>query len=203
LLHTLFAFGSEFKWELMPAGPPAEKRHSRQNKVGALAGRAVASTGKEPPLTDLLLTGPAGRSTVALGGCRGGPEADMVPDSPRIEITVKIEEANRKAGAIGGPSGLWAGTFCLAGVLLFMVEWSAGLEYVQARLAALMPNFAGTLPALSLAAWRVLEGTFWNGAHWEATFRTMSFVTMPFVLVVLGLSMRQQWAVTRERSRNR
>jgi len=84
------------------------------------------------------------------------------------------------------------GAFWFAGVGLFMVELNAGLDYVQARLAALVPDFLGCLPAFGLAAWRVAESAFWKCGQLEAAFRLMPFVTLPFVLVLLALSMKDK-----------
>ncbi len=88
-------------------------------------------------------------------------------------------------------SGWWMGAFWFTGVALFMMELSVGLDYVQSRLAALVPDFIGCLPALGLAAWKLVESTFWNSGQLEATFQVMPFVTLPFLLLGLAVSMKQ------------
>lgn len=96
----------------------------------------------------------------------------------------------------------WIAAFWFAGIALFMVELGAGLDYVQAQLAALAPNFLGDLPVASLAAWKVAESAFWNCGQLEATFRTIPFATLPFLLLGVALSMKQKMAFSRQRSAN-
>lgn len=89
-------------------------------------------------------------------------------------------------------SGWWIGAFWFAGVAMFVVEWNAGLEYVQARLADMAPAFLGYLPALALAALKLGDSAFWNLGHLEATFQVMPLVTIPFLLLGLGVSMKDK-----------
>jgi len=147
-----------------------------------LAGLAAAFTDAGPPFADLCVPGFAVTTTLALGSRGGGPEAEMVSE----------RQVNRKQ------SGNWTGAFWFTGVAMFMVEWNAGLDYVQARLAALAPNFLGCLPGAGLAAWRMAEGAFWNCGQLEAVFRTMPLVTLPFVLVLLGLAMKEKTEIPRQ-----
>jgi hypothetical protein len=95
------------------------------------------------------------------------------------------------------------GTLWFTGVTLFVVELSAGLDYVQARLAALAPNFLGCVPAWSLAAWRLAEGAFWNCSQLEVAFRLIPFVTLPFLLVGLALAMRNRAGFGRQSAATR
>jgi hypothetical protein len=141
-----------------------------------LTGPKGVFAGTQPSFTDLRVPPIPRLFTLAVGSRNGGPEAEMVGE--------------RQATATG--NGWWAGAFWIAGAATFMMELNAGLDYVQSQLAALVPNFMGCLPALGLAACRLAESIFWNCAQLESTFRTMPFVTLPFFLVGLGMSMRQK-----------
>jgi hypothetical protein len=142
----------------------------------ALTGREPVFAGTGLLFADFAVLPFPGPSTLAMGSRGSGLEAEMTEE--------------RKAAAKW--RGWWTAAFWFAGVTLFMVQLSAGLDYVQARFAALAPNFLGCLPALGLAAWKVAEATFWNCGQLEATFRMTSFATLPFVLVGLAMSMRQR-----------
>lgn len=80
--------------------------------------------------------------------------------------------------------------FWIAGVLLFMMELSAGLDYVEARLENLAPNFLDTVPAWGLAAWKLAEAMFWHSGQLEAGFRIVPLVTLPFALIGLAVAMK-------------
>jgi len=97
----------------------------------------------------------------------------------------------------------WSGSFWFAGIALFVVELGAGLDYVHAQLAAIAPNFLGDLPVASLAAWKIAESAFWNCGQLEATFRTIPFATVPFLLLGIAFSMKQKTSFSRERCVNR
>jgi hypothetical protein len=92
----------------------------------------------------------------------------------------------------GQRSGPWGDAFWFAGVAMFVVELGAGLDYVQAQLAAIVPSFLGNVPVLALAGWQIIENAFWNFGQLEATLRIMPFVTLPFVLLGLAVSMKQK-----------
>jgi hypothetical protein len=96
----------------------------------------------------------------------------------------------------------WIGAFWFAGIALFMMELGAGLDYVHAQFAAIAPNFLGDLPVASLAAWKIVESAFWNCGQLEATFRTIPFATLPFLLLGVALSMKQKTSFSRERGAN-
>ena len=84
----------------------------------------------------------------------------------------------------------WMGAFWFTGVALFMMELSAGLDYVEARLGELAPNVPGALPAWGMAAWKLAESTFWHYGQLEATFRVVSLVALPFALLGLAVAMK-------------
>jgi hypothetical protein len=143
-------------------------------------------TDPEPPFPDFLLTPIGVRPTLTMGGEMDGREAEMASE--------RKEDARRN---------WWIGAFWFAGIALFVVELGAGLDYVHAQLAAMAPNFLGDLPVASLAAWKIAESAFWNCGQLEATFRTIPFATLPFLLLGVALSMKQKMAFSRERGTNR
>lgn len=80
----------------------------------------------------------------------------------------------------------------MAGVGLFVVELSAGLDYVEAGVSAQAPNFLGWLPALGISMWKIAEQALWNLGVLENVFRIMPMLALPFILVGLGLVLRRQ-----------
>jgi len=93
-------------------------------------------------------------------------------------------------------SGWWSDTFWFAGVAMFVVELSAGLDYVRAQLASIVPTCLGNVPVLAFAGWNIAESAFWNRGQLEATLCIMPLVTLPFVLLVLAISMKQRTEFT-------
>jgi hypothetical protein len=81
--------------------------------------------------------------------------------------------------------------FWFTGVGLFMVELKAGVDYVQEHLTGLTLNFLDVLPAFSLATWRIVERVFWHYGQLESAFRTMPFVTLPFMLLAMAAIMKR------------
>jgi hypothetical protein len=150
-----------------------------------LADPAALFTDPAPPFPDLLLTSIGSHPTLTMGSEMGGPEAEMASE--------------RKADT---RRNRWIATFWFAGVALFVVELGAGLDYVHAQLAAMAPNFLGDLPVASLAVWKIAESAFWNCGQLEATFRTIPFATLPFLLLAVVLCMKQKVAFSRERGAN-
>jgi len=98
----------------------------------------------------------------------------------------------------GGLKKGWTAAFWCTGVALFVMELSLALDYVQARFADLAPNFLGVLPALGLAAWKLIESTFWNYGLLEAAFRVAPFVTLPFALIGLAVAMRNSMGLQKQ-----
>ena len=84
----------------------------------------------------------------------------------------------------------WMAAFGVVGVVLFMMEISAMLNYVEARFEELTPDFIGGLPAWGVATWKLVESTFWNYGQLEATFRIVPFVALPFAMLGLSLAMK-------------
>jgi hypothetical protein len=152
------------------------------NILQPFAGPTTGFTGTLPPFPDLSLTRIAGPSILALGGRRGGLEAQM---------------AGKRYENIGGGER-WSGAFWFAGVAMFVVELGAGLDYVQAQLAAIVPSFLGNVPVLAFAGWNIAESVFWNRQHLEAMLRIMPFATLPFVLLALAFSMKQRAGFARQ-----
>ena len=106
--------------------------------------------------------------------------------------------ASKRDENIAG-SRRWSDAFWFAGIAMFVLELSAGLDYVQAQLAAIVPSFLGNLPVLAFAGWNLAESAFWNRGQLEASLRIMPFVTLPFVLLALAVSMKQRTAFAHER----
>ena len=96
-------------------------------------------------------------------------------------------------------NGWWIRAFWFAGVVLFMMELGAGLNYVELRLTNFVPNFLDAVPALGLAAWKITESAFWNYGQIEATFRVLSLVAMPFALMGLAMMMKGSTGFRRQR----
>ncbi len=84
----------------------------------------------------------------------------------------------------------WMTAFWFTGVVLFMMELNAGLNYVESRFADLSPKFLDAVPAWGLATFKLVEDAFWNFAELEATFRITPLVALPFALLGLAISMR-------------
>ena len=94
----------------------------------------------------------------------------------------------RRENAIRNDKGI--GIIWFTGVALFVMELGVGLDYVQAKLASLMPGFVGFMPAVGIAVWQLVETAFWNYAQLERTLQIVPFVTLPFLLVGLALWLR-------------
>ncbi len=84
----------------------------------------------------------------------------------------------------------WMAAFWLTGVVLFMMELQAVLNYVESRFADLSPNPLGVLPAWGLATLKLAESAFWNYGQLEATFQIAPFIALPFAFLGLSLSMK-------------
>jgi branched-subunit amino acid transport protein len=97
-------------------------------------------------------------------------------------------------------SGWWIAALWFAGVAMFVVEWNAGLEYVEARLSEIAPSFLGYLPAVAVAALKLEGSAFWNAGYLEATFRMMPLTTLPIILGGLGLALKDKIGFPRQRA---
>jgi hypothetical protein len=94
------------------------------------------------------------------------------------------------------------GAIWLSGVALFVVELTEGLNYLQARLASLAPNFLGFVPATAVATWKLAENAFWNYGQLVRTFQIVPFVTLPFLLVGLALVLRYKLVFQKQNGPN-
>jgi hypothetical protein len=162
------------------------KTPDRGAHLRTLADPKALFTDPQPPFPDLLLTRIAAPSSLTMGNEMDGGEAEMA--------TERKEDTRRN---------WWIGTFWFAGIALFVVELGVGLDYVHAQLAALAPNFLGEVPVASLAVWKLAESAIWNCGQLEATFRTIPFATLPFLLLGIAFSMKQNMAFGRERNTSR
>jgi len=77
----------------------------------------------------------------------------------------------------------------VAGIGLLVVEMSAGMDYVQANLKQEMVDFLDCVPAMVVTVLRVAQQAFWGCGSVEGTLRVMPLVTLPFVLVGVGLAL--------------
>lgn len=84
---------------------------------------------------------------------------------------------------------LWVG-----GIGLLVVEMSAGMDYVQASLKQQMVDFLDWIPAMGVTALNFAQKAFWSYASVEGTLRIMPIVTLPFVLLGIGLALGRRTA---------
>ena len=77
----------------------------------------------------------------------------------------------------------------IGGIGLLVVEMRAGMDYVQASLKQEMVDFLDCVPAMGLTMLSVAQKAFWSCASVEGTLRVMPLVTLPFVLVGVGLAL--------------
>ncbi len=135
-----------------------------------MAERVAAFTGPGPPFAESRVRVNPLPSILSLGSQGGSLEAQM---------------AGERQG-----NARWVAAFWFTGVVLFVMEMSAGLDYLQARLSSLPHHTLGFLPAIGLAAWKVVEATFWHYGQLEASFRIMPLVTLPFLLLGMALLLK-------------
>ena len=77
----------------------------------------------------------------------------------------------------------------IGGIGLLVVEMSAGMDYVQASLKQEMVDFLDCVPAMGVTVLSVAQKVFWSCGSMEGTLRVMPLVTLPFVLVGVGLAL--------------
>jgi hypothetical protein len=77
----------------------------------------------------------------------------------------------------------------IGGIGLLVVEMRAGMDYVQASLKQEMVDFLDCVPAMGVTMLSVAQKAFWSCASVEGTLRVMPLVTLPFVLVGVGLAL--------------
>ncbi len=84
---------------------------------------------------------------------------------------------------------LWVG-----GIGLLVVEMSVGMDYVQASLKQQMVDFLDWIPAMGVMALNLAQKAFWSYESVEGTLRVMPMVTLPFVLLGVGLALGRRTA---------
>jgi hypothetical protein len=77
----------------------------------------------------------------------------------------------------------------IVGIGLLVVEMSAGMDYVQASLKQEMVDFLDCVPAMGVTVLSAAQKAFWSCGSVEGTLRVMPLVTLPFVLVGVGLAL--------------
>jgi hypothetical protein len=77
----------------------------------------------------------------------------------------------------------------IGGIGLLVVEMSAGMDYVQASLKQEMVDFLDLIPALGVMALNFAQKAFWSYGSVACALRVMPLVTLPFVLVGVGLAL--------------
>jgi hypothetical protein len=80
----------------------------------------------------------------------------------------------------------------IGGIGLLVVEMSAGMDYVQASLKQEMVDFLDCVPAMGVTVLSVAQQAFWSCGSVEGTLRVMPLVTLPFVLLGVGLALRKR-----------
>ena len=80
----------------------------------------------------------------------------------------------------------------IVGIGLLVVEMSAGMDYVQASLKQEMVDFLDCVPAMGVTVLSVAQKAFWSYGSVECALRVMPLVTLPFVLVGVGLALSRR-----------
>ncbi len=80
----------------------------------------------------------------------------------------------------------------IGGIGLLVVEMSAGMDYVQASLKQEMVDFLDLIPALGVMVLNFVQKAFWSYGSVACALRVMPLVTLPFVLVGVGLALRKR-----------
>jgi hypothetical protein len=146
--------------------------------VGAIAGERSPFAGKAAWFTDLAVPAKRGSPSMAVGSREGSPEAGMA--------STRESERGKQHWIVWA---LWAG-----GIGLLVVEMSAGMDYVQASLKQQMVDFLDGVPALGVLALHFAQKAFWAYGNVENALRLMPVVTLPFVLLGVGLALGKHTA---------
>ena len=77
----------------------------------------------------------------------------------------------------------------IGGIGLLVVEMNAGMDYVQASLKQEMVDFLDCVPAMGVAVLSFAQKAFWSCGSVEGALRVMPLVTLPVVLVGVGLAL--------------
>ena len=139
-------------------------------------GPAAAFTDSRVPFADSLVRHLWGSPSLAVGGQAGRLEAEMARTT-----------GQRKT------RNLWlVRSFWITGVSLFLVEMSAGVDYVEASIAKQEVHGVDWLTALGLMILKIVDQTFWHLAKLEPIFRTLPLAALPFVLMAVGLALSRR-----------
>ena len=85
---------------------------------------------------------------------------------------------------------MWA--FWAAGVSLLLVEVKAGMEYVEGGLRQNFANLLGYLPAMGMVTLNVAEQSVWHWSGLELTLRMVPMGVIGWMLVAVGLAMKEK-----------
>lgn len=139
-------------------------------------GQVAASTDSQALFADSLVRGPRGSPSLAVGGQAGHLEAEM-------------------AGTTGGKKtrNQWlVRSFWITGISLFLVEMSAGVDYVEASIAKQEVHGVDWLTSLGLMILKIVEQTVWHLGKLDHISRTLSLAALPFVLMAIGVAMSRR-----------
>src|SRR5271169_2241433 len=81
------------------------------------------------------------------------------------------------------------GALWVAGIGLLVVEMSSAMDYVQASLKQQMVDFLDWIPAMGVMALNFAQKAFWSFGTVESALGVMPMVTLPFVLLGVGLAL--------------
>lgn len=122
---------------------------------------------------DLFVRGKRGRPSLAVGSRDGSLEAGMA--------SARASERSMRN---------WMMLALLTvGIGLLVVEMSAGMDYVQASLKQERVDFLDGIPALGVMVLNFAQKAFWGYGNVEGLLRVLPLVTLPFVLVGVGLAL--------------
>jgi hypothetical protein len=108
-----------------------------------------------------------------MGSRDGSLEAGMASTS--------ASERSMRSWMVGA---LWVG-----GIGLLVVEMRAGMDYLQASLRQQMVDFLDWIPAMGVMALDFAQKVFWSFGSVESALAVMPMVTLPLVLLGVGLAL--------------
>lgn len=79
----------------------------------------------------------------------------------------------------------WKQAFWTAGILVFLVELNAGVDYVQAGFNSQIGGDLGWLPTIGMIALKITDSAFWNGGAVHLVTHFVSLLLVP--VLMLGL----------------
>jgi hypothetical protein len=113
-----------------------------------------------------------------VGSEDGSPEAEMA--------STRSSERSTREWIVGA---LW-----IVGIGLLVVEMSAGMDYVQASLKQEMVDFLDLVPALGVLVLNLGQKAFWSLGTVASVLQVTPMVTLPLVLVGVGLVLGRRTA---------